>query len=97
MASAIGTTPARGRSCWTAGYGLRHCEGYRVVGPHGSLGFVEDVRLDDFDDVCAIVVGGTPRVVVPSAAIKSIDAESELVRLVSPTGAAGRRVERVLA
>ena len=97
MASAIGTTPARGRSCWTAGYGLRHCEGYRVVGPLGSLGFVEEVSLDDFDDVRAIVVGGTRRVVVPRAAIESVDAESELVRLVSPTRATRRRVERVLA
>jgi hypothetical protein len=74
-------SPPAGRSCWTQSYGMRHCEGYRVVGPKGRVGYVEDVRLDPFDDVRAIVVGGARRLFVPRTEIESIDVDSELVRL----------------
>ena len=76
-------SPSRpaGHSCWTQSYGLRHCEGYRVVGPDGRVGYVEEVRFDPFDDLCAIVVGGARRLFVPRTEIESIDVDRELVRL----------------
>jgi hypothetical protein len=81
MTSLTEKRPVGGHPCWTSGYGARHCEGYRVVGPQGWSGYVEEVRLDDLDAVRAIVVGGNRRLVLPAALIESIDVDSEVVRL----------------
>ena len=41
---------ARHRCSWVDGYWLAHSEGYRVDGPDGHLGFVEQVVGADPDD-----------------------------------------------
>lgn len=82
----------RRRGAWfTTSYGLRHCEGYRVVGPHGLAGYVEEVRLDADGEARAIVVGGRGRRLVEAGRIRSVDVDAELVRLASASSAADTR------
>ena len=74
--------PSRPHACWTEEYGLRHCEGYRVAGPGGPVGYVEEVRVDELGEIRAIVVAGARRLLVPAGEIGSVDVDSELIRLV---------------
>lgn len=68
--------------CWTADAVLRDCVGFRVVATSGWLGFVEEIRFDDREDVREIVVlGALGRRIVPAAAIESVDADRELVQV----------------
>lgn len=83
MTAAVRHRPRRSSSWFTASYGLRHCEGYRVVGPQGPGGYVEEVRLDGEGQPVAIVVGGRRRRLVPAGQIRSVDDGAELVRLTS--------------
>jgi hypothetical protein len=83
MATTLHETPSRRHSCWTKEYGLLHCEGYRVAGPRGPLGYVEEVRVDELGEVCAIVVAGARRLLVSAREIGSVDVDSELIRLTS--------------
>ena len=81
MATTFHETPSRTHPCWTKEYGLRHCEGYRVAGPGGRVGYVEEVRVDELDEIRAIVVAGARRVLVSASEIGSVDVDSELIRL----------------
>jgi len=72
----------RKRSCWTAAWGLRHCEGFEVDCPLGKLGYVEEVQLDDDGDPEALVVGAEEgRFVVPIAEVLAVDVDREHVRI----------------
>lgn len=81
MVTTLRTTPSRGHSSWTEDYGLRHCEGYRVVGPRGLVGYVEEVHADELGEVRAIVVAGARRLLVSAPEIGSVDVDRELIRL----------------
>ncbi len=81
MATVLRKTSAPGHPCWTDDYGLRHCEGYRVVGPRGHVGYVEEVRADELGEIRAIVVAGGRRLLVSAHEIGSVDVDSELIRL----------------
>lgn len=51
---------------WTEEYWLRHCRGFRVEGPDGWLGYVEEVLLDPEEHAPrALVVRGRRVIVVP--------------------------------
>lgn len=68
-AEAFGGMPV-GRRYW-----LRRCEGFRVEGPDGRLGFVEEARLDGRADepVALVVHGSAPgRVVVPVSEVAEV-------------------------
>jgi hypothetical protein len=81
MATTLHETTSRRHSCWTEEYGLRHCEGYRVAGPRGPVGYVEEVRVDELGVLRAIVVAGARRLLVSAREIDSVDVDSELIRL----------------
>ena len=81
MNSTLFEPPVR-RSCWTAMAGLRHCDGFRVVGPRGPVGYVEEVVFDDADDVAGLKVYGRGR--RPNVFVRDIlwvDVAAEVVRL----------------
>ena len=80
MATTLRKRPSR-RSSWTEDYGLRHCEGYRVMGPRGPAGYVEEVHTDELGEVRAIVVAGARRLLVSAREIGSVDVDRELIRL----------------
>ena len=48
---------------------LRHCIGFRVEGPAGRLGYVEEVLLDSKDDPEALLVRSKRVIVVPLSQI----------------------------
>jgi len=53
------------QQCWTEGYWLRHCTGFRVEGPEGQLGYVDDVLVDSEGSApIALVVRGEYTTVV---------------------------------
>ena len=75
----------RAPSTWSSDYWLRHCEGFRVVGPEGRLGLVE-VVLDDEEgnpEELGVVGGlfGTRAAFVRVADVAAIDARAERIRL----------------
>jgi hypothetical protein len=72
-------TAARGPSCWTTDYILRHCETFRVDGPGGRLGYVDEVRLTSTDELEALVVSGG--IVVQAALVEDIDPLAEVIRV----------------
>jgi hypothetical protein len=73
-------TTHRAHGCWTEGYALRHCEGYRVVGPDGLLGYVDEVWTFEDGDVSALIVASPPRrLLVPSEDVVTIDDGAELL------------------
>jgi hypothetical protein len=81
MSSTLFEPPVR-RSCWTAVAGLRHCEGFRVVGPRGPMGYVEEVVLDEAEDVAGLkVYGRRRRRTVFVRDILWLDVAAEVVRL----------------
>ena len=74
----------RVRECWSEAYLLRHCTGFRVEGPAGHLGYVEEVLLDPEEDAPeALVVRGTSAIVVPLRQIVRLVPGQECV-LVGP-------------
>jgi len=78
-------TVERAPSTWSPDYWLRHCEGFRVVGLGGRIGFVE-VVLDDEDgnpQELGVVGGlfGTRAAFVRVADVAAIDARAERITL----------------
>ena len=75
----------RRHGIWTDDYCLRHCEGYRVRGPEGTVGFVEEAWLSPQDGtVEALLVRRTDdysTVTVPPELIDGIDSGAECVRI----------------
>ena len=70
------------------GYWLRHCEGFRVDAPGGSLGFVEEVLFDESGEVPeALVVvegaSGAVRLLVPIDQVAVVQPGRERVSLES--------------
>lgn len=65
----------RRRTIWTEAYCLRHCEGYRVCGPDGTVGYVEEVRLTPEGDVETLLVRGRDyeKLEVPAELVEDID------------------------
>jgi hypothetical protein len=54
------------RESWSKGHWLEHCTGFRVDGPGGHLGYVDEVLLDpDGHAPQALVVRGARTTVVP--------------------------------
>lgn len=62
-------------SCWTKDFCLTHCEGYRVCGPDGTVGYVEEVWLSPEGDVETLLVRGEDyaRFEVPAELVEDID------------------------
>jgi hypothetical protein len=66
--------------CWSEAYVLRHCVGFRVEGPGGHLGYVEEVLLDPEGDTPeALLVRGTSTIEVPVSRISRLVPGRELV------------------
>ena len=91
------------RSCWTIGYWLRHCEGYRVFDATGPIGYVEAVLTTDDDELHSLVVRVgrvfTVLVTFPVEAVEGLDPATERVFVVSPvpTGEGEARQLRIPA
>ena len=52
---------------------LRHCTGFRVEGPSGRLGYVEEVLLDSEGDTPeALLVRGTSTIEIPLSRIRRL-------------------------
>jgi hypothetical protein len=70
---------------WTEDYCLRHCQGYRVCGPDGIVGYVEEVWLSPEDDtVEALLVRRTDdyqTFTVPPELVEGIDAEADCLQV----------------
>lgn len=71
------------------GYWLAHCEGYRVDGSEGRIGFVEEVRANPTDPeapLLAVRAGRLGRrvMVVPSEAVQFILPRARRIWLRSP-------------
>jgi hypothetical protein len=71
------------------GYWLAHCEGYRVDGAEGRIGFVEEVRENPGDPrspVLAVRAGRLGRrvLIVPSEAVQFIVPRARRIWLRSP-------------
>ncbi len=61
------------RACWSEAYVLRHCTGFRVEGPSGHLGYVEEVVLDAEGNAPeALLVRGTSTIEVPLSRIRRL-------------------------
>lgn len=71
------------RECWSEAYLLRHCTGFRVDGPAGHLGYVEEVLLDSEGDPDALLVRGASTIKVSVSRIRHLVPGRELV-LVDP-------------
>jgi sporulation protein YlmC with PRC-barrel domain len=73
---------------WTDDYCLRHCQGYRVCGPDGTVGYVEEVRLSPEDDtVEALLVrrtDGYQTFTVPRGLVEDVDAEADCLWIGRP-------------
>jgi hypothetical protein len=70
------------QQCWTEGYWLRHCTGFRVEGSEGHLGYVDDVLLDpERSAPVALVVRGRCTTVVSVGEIVHFLPTQELVRV----------------
>lgn len=70
-------------------YWVAHCEGYRVDGPGGRIGFVEEVRANPSDPTApflAVRAGrlGTRLLVVPADAVEFIVPREQRVWLRAP-------------
>jgi hypothetical protein len=69
-----------GQQCWTEGYWLRHCTGFRVEGPEGQLGYVDQVLVDpERSAPVALVVRGRRTTVVSVGEIVRFLPTQELV------------------
>ena len=71
------------RGIWTEAYCLRHCEGYRVCGPAGTVGYVEEVWLSPEGDPETLLVRGRhyERLHVPVGLVEEIDTGAECLRV----------------
>lgn len=59
--------------CWSEAYVLRHCTGFRVEGPSGRLGYVEEVVLDpEGGPPEALLVRGTSTIEIPLSRIRRL-------------------------
>jgi hypothetical protein len=71
-----GPTVASAGECvglfWTPDYLLRHCEGYRVGGPGGNLGFVAEVIETD-DSLEFVVESRSGAFRLPADAVECFD------------------------
>lgn len=71
------------RSCWRLEYWLRHCEGYRVFAGDESIGYVDEVVVDQDDEPVAlqVLVGEvfTHLLEIPLGAVDGIDPAGERV------------------
>jgi hypothetical protein len=68
------------RECWSEAYVLRHCTGFRVEGPSGHLGYVEEVVLDPEGNAPeALLVRGTSTIEVPLSRIQRLIPAQERV------------------
>jgi hypothetical protein len=74
-------TDDRAEFCWTESYALRHCEGYRVIGPEGGAGYVDEVWTYEDGDVATLVVAGEKRQVVLAADVDEVDDRREILRV----------------
>jgi hypothetical protein len=76
-----------GPSCWTTGFWLCHCEGFRVFAEGEQIGFVEEVFAAEDDEPIALVVRVgevfTHLLEVPVEAIDAFDPPRERV-LIGP-------------
>lgn len=84
-----GAAPAFDRDYW-----LGHAEGYRVDGPGGRLGYVEEVRRGGDhprDTVLAVRAGGLVRrvLLVPAAEVAFVVPRAERIWLRSPGSIVG--------
>jgi hypothetical protein len=69
-----------GQHGWTEGHWLRHCTGFRVEGPGGRLGYVDQVLLDPEGSApVALVVRGRRATVVSVGEIVRFLPTRELV------------------
>ena len=76
------------RECWSEAYVLRHCTGFRVEGPSGHLGYVEEVLLDlEGDAPEALLVRGVSTIEIPVSRIRRLVPGQERVLV-------GRKVRR---
>jgi hypothetical protein len=76
-----------GRECWTEGYLLRHCIGFRVEGPVEHLGYVEEVLLDPTNDgLEALLVRGKTTIVIPLSQILRVVPGQERVLVGAKVG-----------
>jgi hypothetical protein len=72
-----------GHSCWSAGYVLGHCEGFRVETCEGRLGYVDEVvRAPEGGEPLALRVrtmgrGGSSHVLVMIEDVLELHAEAE--------------------
>ena len=75
------TAPVEERQqCWSEGYWLQHCTGFRVEGPAGRLGYVDQVLLDPEGSApVALVVRGRCTTVVSIREITGFLPTQELV------------------
>jgi hypothetical protein len=71
------------RECWSEAYMLRHCTGFRVEGPAGHLGYVEEVLLDPEGEPEALLVRSASASKIPVSRIRRLVPVRELV-LVDP-------------
>jgi len=84
------TVPAREtRPEFDRGYWLAHCEGYRVDGAGGRIGFVEEVRSNPGDaeaPLLAVRAGRLGRrvMIVPSESVQFIVPRARRIWLRSP-------------
>jgi hypothetical protein len=75
------------RECWSEAYVLRHCIGFRVEGPAGHLGYVEEVLLDPTNDgLEALLVRGKTTIVIPLSQILRVVPGQERVLVGAKVG-----------
>jgi hypothetical protein len=60
-------------------HGLRHCVGFRVIGPGGPAGYVEDVRTHGDGTVSALVVESRRPKLVFASDVLRVDEAAEIV------------------
>jgi hypothetical protein len=78
-------------------YWLRHCEGYRVDGAEGRIGFVDSIRQDaDGASVLAVRAGrlGRRLLLVAASDVASVVPRAERIWLASPAAIVGSEAAR---
>ena len=84
MPSVTPRTGAAAPSCWTTEYWLRHCDGYRVWGATGPIGYVETVLSTEDGEPHSLVVrvgssAFSQLLTLPVEAVESFDPATERV------------------
>jgi hypothetical protein len=86
-------------SCWSTGYWLRNCEGFRVETEDGNHGLVDRVELAAGGDPVAFLVRFGERFAyvtrVPVRAVEELDPVGEMITL-GPMSGVRRSADRQL-